>query len=950
MRTVRCLFVAFTFFATLLPLNAWAKPQAAVETFRFAFIYLHDESAATKFRQLLKENDYSTDLIPLDAVTTTKWAQYSAVIIGSDIEKAWSTPAAKAIADANVPVLGLGKGGYYFFGKLNLGIGWPNGWHGAEVGVTAVERFEHPYWTSAKFEQIDSDELILYSSSSHVAIHLSKLSPGEIPLGYEGHKKSHAVIMEQDQRYVLWGFTAPPDKMTELGKQMFVHTCQYVARAGRAERETALQESAPTSKSQFAFIYLKDDESTASFKQLLTSNGLTVDLISLEEVATTDFSVYQAVIAGPDIERAWNDLAAKKIAASDKPVLGLGEGGSALFEKFNLDIGWMKTYHGGEAGVRAVNPMDLTYWTSADLDLTESDEQMLYSSTGHVAVFLRELSPGVVPLGYELKNRSYAPIIEQDRRYLLWGFRESPLKMTRLGKQLFVHTCRYVARELGSGEQTDDTATTSRAPSSEYSLESLSLRVRLLEAKVSELETSRLASVTASQATGGKAVRGELADQTSSPFQGVWLNTEGREKGVPKIVIDKGDKGWSARAFGACQPTDCDWGKTKLHLLGDSVVSKKLPYGLAKWDHGFAEAHATLNIEDDQLVVGIFTVFKDDSGRSNYRTITRFRRDDSDMESERSNNSNQLAKILDPKPEVSSAAIVQLQSSAGSVMNLTRTLDGVAAITADDSLALYFAFGPVSGGSTLVQVNWDGTVRRSLEVPYSISGLAPDRNRLLATVGSARVGDGRVIAFDHHGSLTDVFRDRDLLPDTIEIWSTTESDDILVADNGADVIVSLPKDGTTPARTLIQIEGHKDFQSMSVAKCPDGSLLYSGSDLKAVYRVAPGDGPTLRNPLLQGQAAVCADANSSRWVAAQANELHVFDGNSRIGSFPYPEGRSMLRSILAFSNERQLLLGLRAGRQLWVYAVDLETGEFHALFSLRANRVTGLAIAPKMDW
>jgi hypothetical protein len=93
-----------------------------------------------------------------------------------------------------------------------------------------------------------------------------------------------------------------------------------------------------------------------------------------------------------------------------------GEGRSSLFEKLHLDIAWMHNYHGEEVRVRAVEGAKLAYWTSTNLSPADSGEQMLNSSTGHVAVFLSKLSLGVVPLGYELRNKSYAPIIEQDQR------------------------------------------------------------------------------------------------------------------------------------------------------------------------------------------------------------------------------------------------------------------------------------------------------------------------------------------------------------------------------------------------------------------------------------------------------------------------------------------------------------------------------------------------------
>ena len=215
--------------ASLLSIAAHAELQPSGQLYRFAFVYLNDEPAATKFQQLLAENNHTTDLVRLDAVKATDWKKYSAVIVGSDIEQAWSTTEAEAIADAKVPVLGLGEGGYYFFGKLNLGIGSPNGYHGGEVGVQAAQATNTDYWTTAKLDQPASDELMLYSSSSHVAIFLSNLSPGEIPLGYELRSKSYAPIIEQDRRYVLWGFTGSPEKMTPLGKRLFIHTCLYVA-------------------------------------------------------------------------------------------------------------------------------------------------------------------------------------------------------------------------------------------------------------------------------------------------------------------------------------------------------------------------------------------------------------------------------------------------------------------------------------------------------------------------------------------------------------------------------------------------------------------------------------------------------------------------------------------------------------------------------------------------
>ena len=48
--------------------------------------------------------------------------------------------------------------------------------------------------------------------------------------------------------------------------------------------------------------------------------------------------------------------------------------------------------------------------------------------------------------------------------------------------------------------------------------------------------------------------------------------------------------------------------------------------GIASWDHGFVETHLTLRLVGDELIAAEFNVFKDDSGRSNYRARYKFKK------------------------------------------------------------------------------------------------------------------------------------------------------------------------------------------------------------------------------------------------------------------------------------------------------------------------------------
>ncbi len=65
---------------------------------------------------------------------------------------------------------------------------------------------------------------------------------------------------------------------------------------------------------------------------------------------------------------------------------------------------------------------------------------------------------------------------------------------------------------------------------------------------------------------------------------------------------------------------------TRFDLLGDNVGATDLPYGFAMWDHGFKLEYFTARLENDELVLESYSIFKDGSGRSNYRQVGKMKR------------------------------------------------------------------------------------------------------------------------------------------------------------------------------------------------------------------------------------------------------------------------------------------------------------------------------------
>ena len=110
-------------------------------------------------------------------------------------------------------------------------------------------------------------------------------------------------------------------------------------------------------------------------------------------------------------------------------------------------------------------------------------------------------------------------------------------------------------------------------------------------------------------------------------FAGKWVNTDEKTGGLTRLEITKRDKSWTVQAWAAGGGGEFDHGKVTLHVLGDSTGDTEMKYGIASWDHKFKDTHLTLRLEKGELVVEAFNVFKDGSGRSNYRSVYRFKKD-----------------------------------------------------------------------------------------------------------------------------------------------------------------------------------------------------------------------------------------------------------------------------------------------------------------------------------
>src|SRR5215475_8899182 len=98
------------------------------------------------------------------------------------------------------------------------------------------------------------------------------------------------------------------------------------------------------------------------------------------------------------------------------------------------------------------------------------------------------------------------------------------------------------------------------------------------------------------------------------PLAGTWMNTNNGTRGITRVEISMKDGGVAVRAFGACDPSPCDWGESYAEVFAEDPDSNKGNAFNALYDFGFMETRLQAHIRQGLLVVAKFDRFKDDSG------------------------------------------------------------------------------------------------------------------------------------------------------------------------------------------------------------------------------------------------------------------------------------------------------------------------------------------------
>lgn len=101
---------------------------------------------------------------------------------------------------------------------------------------------------------------------------------------------------------------------------------------------------------------------------------------------------------------------------------------------------------------------------------------------------------------------------------------------------------------------------------------------------------------------------------------GRWVNTDPATRGIAELIIDQDGEQFYVRAVGAGADGPIQWPRTRAQALAnlEEEAGQRSIALAADFDFGFMKAETYLRANKGVLVIVLFNVFLDESGRSNY--------------------------------------------------------------------------------------------------------------------------------------------------------------------------------------------------------------------------------------------------------------------------------------------------------------------------------------------
>jgi hypothetical protein len=191
--------------------------------------YVHAPGASPGFDRLLGDRGFQVDLFDVETVDSEVLAAYDAVLVGPDTDEMWETYADEAavIEASGRDIIGIGEGGYDFFGALELEIGQPYGAHSDGDTILAENPDNALYDAPHPVTLVDGTLRLSQQLVDFAEINLSNPAVTHATVvARNPNDPNYARLIRLDEEgrcYHLWGFSGAPDQFTHEGADLLAN-------------------------------------------------------------------------------------------------------------------------------------------------------------------------------------------------------------------------------------------------------------------------------------------------------------------------------------------------------------------------------------------------------------------------------------------------------------------------------------------------------------------------------------------------------------------------------------------------------------------------------------------------------------------------------------------------------------------------------------------------------
>jgi hypothetical protein len=194
---------------------------------RVACIHWYDRTLAQSVQSFLQAHACPVTLIFSDHIPEHSLDDYDLIIIATDNPNPgiWSdAQLVTALSDSGKPILGLGQGGYGFFGTLNFAIGAPNGGRITTDSIQVTDS-EAPLFAGPYRVTVPADGILQLAEAPdyQVMIYMWPAVPENVVTFARQVNDPGYFPLAAEQGHLLWGFVNSPDELTEAGRNLLLN-------------------------------------------------------------------------------------------------------------------------------------------------------------------------------------------------------------------------------------------------------------------------------------------------------------------------------------------------------------------------------------------------------------------------------------------------------------------------------------------------------------------------------------------------------------------------------------------------------------------------------------------------------------------------------------------------------------------------------------------------------